>query len=216
MSTYNRHPSSILGRGALGIALLGGLLAVPFVANYLVFAPRNEEIAAARREIAAKQTRLTGLRELTARIGDLGREIDARRSELAQLEQRLPESEDLDGLLKEITRIAQRCDLAVRTVKGDKPIASGPAMEVPLSLALEGEFGGLYDFLLALESQPRITRVQSMKVHVLGPDPHAASPSAQGAIRAELGLAVYFSAPTVVAPASQDARKPAPAKGGPR
>ena len=215
MSALHRNPSSIIGRGALGIALLIGLVAVPLIANYLVFAPRNEAIAAARREIDAKQTRLTGLRELTARIGDLGREIDERRSELEQLEERLPEGEDLDGLLKEITRIAQRCDLAVRTVKGDKPVVSGPAMEVPLTLALEGEFGGLYDFLLAVEALPRITRVQSMKVGVLGQDPHAAATGGSGgAIRAEVGLAVYFSAPP--AAAAQATAPATQAKGGVR
>jgi Tfp pilus assembly protein PilO len=216
MSSLLRHPSSVLGRGGLGIALLAGLVAVPIVANFLVFAPRNDEIAAARHEIAAKQTRLTGLRELTARIGDLGREIDERRSELAQLEERLPESEDLDGLLKEITRIAQRCNLAVRTVKGDRPVAAGPAMEVPLSLALEGDFGGFYDFLLALESQPRITRVQKMKVGVIGADPHAhESMAGKQAIRAELGLSVYFSAPAAAA-AAADGRSAVPSKGGAR
>lgn len=216
MSTLHRNPSSILGRGALGIALLVGLVAVPILANYLVFAPRNEAIKAARREIDAKQTRLTSLRELTARIGDLGREIEARRSELEQLEERLPESEDLDGLLKEITRIAQRSNLAVRTVKGDKPVAAGPAMEVPLALALEGDFGGLYDFLLALESLPRITRVQSMKVSVLGPDPHAvATATGASAIRAEVGIAVYFSAPAAAA-AAPNAAAAAAAKGAKR
>lgn len=216
MSSYQRRHATILGRGTLGVAVLVGLLAVPLGANYLVFAPRNEEIAAARREIEAKQTRLTSLRELTSRIGDLGREIDARRSELAQLEERLPESEDLDGLLKEITRIAQRSDLAVRTVKGEKPVAAGPAMEVPLSLALEGEFGGLYDFLLALESLPRITRVQSMKVSALGPDPHASAGRTGTAIRAEIGLSVYFSAPAAPAAPAADAKKPARATGGAR
>lgn len=221
MSAFQRRHSTILGRGTLGVALLAGLLAVPLLANYLVFAPRNDEITAARREIEAKQTRLTSLRELTARIGDLGREIDARRSELARLEERLPESEDLDGLLKEITRIAQRSDLAVRTVKGEKPVVAGPAMEIPLSLALEGDFGGLYDFLLALESLPRITRVQSMKVSALGADPHRPAPgtgskAAPGAtqpgaaIRAEISLSVYFSAPVA------DAQKPTNAKGGAR
>ncbi|MEY3143439.1 MAG: type 4a pilus biosis protein PilO [Planctomycetota bacterium] len=219
MSAFQRRHATILGRGTLGVAVLVGLLAVPLFANYLVFAPRNEEIAAARREIESKQTRLTSLRELTARIGDLGREIDARRSELAQLEERLPESEDLDGLLKEITRIAQRSDLAVRTVKGEKPIIAGPAMEVPLSLALEGEFGGLYDFLLALESLPRITRVQSMKVQALGADPHAAASrtsTAGTSIRAEIGLSVYFSVPAAHAAPAADAKQPASAKGAAR
>lgn len=219
MSAFPTKIQASRGRGLLGPALLLALAVVPIAANYVVFAPRNDEIAAARREIASKQARLVGLRELTARIGDLGREIEARESELAQLEERLPEREDVDGLLKEITRIAQQVDLSVRTVKGDKPVAAGAAMEIPLSLVLEGSFDALYDFILALEALPRITRIQSMKVTVLGGDPHAAS-GRRGAmegegIRAELGLSVYFSAPPAAAPGA-DSRPAASAKGGAR
>ena len=182
------------GRGVLAFALLVGLAAVPLAANFLVFKPRNAEIAQARSEIAAKQARLTTLRELTARIGDLGREIDARRTELALLEERLPDSEGLDGLLKEITRIAQRVALSVRTVRGDKPLTAGAAMEVPLALVVEGDFASVYDFVLALESLPRITRIQSMKVTLLGADPHAvvSHTSTGPRLRGEISLSVYF------------------------
>lgn len=219
MSLFPTKGQPSRGRGMLGPALLLALAVVPIAANYIVFAPRNDEIAAARREIASKQSRLVGLRELTARIGDLGREIEARESELARLEERLPEREDVDGLLKEITRIAQETDLAVRTVKGERPAAAGAAMEIPLALVLEGSFDALYDFLLSLEALPRITRVQSMKVTVLGGDPHAA-PARRGAaqgdgVRAEIGLSVYFSAP-VATTAGGDVRGGASAQGGAR
>ena len=192
------------GRRMFGVAFLAGLAIVPIAAYFLVFAPRNEEIAGARREITVKQARLAGLRELTARIGDLGREIESRRSELAQLDERLPASEGLDGLLKEITRIAQRADLSVRTVKGEKPVAAGPAMEVPLTLALEGDFAGLYDFLIAVESLPRITRIEGLKVTALAGDARAKDRlerEGDGLVRAELTLAVYFSAQKVAATA---------------
>ena len=219
MSAFPGRTKASGGGRLLGPALLFALAAVPIAANYVVFAPRNDEIEAARREIAAKEARLVGLRELTARIGDLGREIDARESELRELDARLPEREDVDGLLKEITRIAQEVDLAVRTVKGDRPVAAGAAMEVPLSLVLEGGFEALYDFLIALEALPRITRIQSMKVAAIGADPHAAAgrrgASGVTGVRAELGLSVYFSAPSAAAPGS-DASRAASTKGGAR
>jgi Tfp pilus assembly protein PilO len=219
MSAFPGRTQASGGRRLLGPALLLALAAVPIAANYVVFAPRNEEIEAARREISSKEARLVGLRELTARIGDLGREIDARENELARLDARLPEREDVDGLLKEITRIAQQVDLAVRTVKGDRPVAAGAAMEVPLSLVLEGSFDALYDFLLALEALPRITRIQSMKVAAIGSDPHAiagrrGAPGSAG-VRAELGLSVYFSAPRA-APSGADASATASTRGGAR
>lgn len=186
------------GRGVLAFLVLAGLAAVPLAANYLVFKPRNVEIAQARQEIASKRARLGGLRELTTRIDELGHEIEMRQSELAILEKRLPDSEGLDGLLKDITRIAQRVDLAVRTVKADKPAAAGSAMEVPLALVLEGEFDAIYEFLLAIEALPRITRIQSMAMTVLGPDPHAPVRRNTGRpyLRTEMNLSVYFAKPS--------------------
>lgn len=219
MSAFPGRTQASGGRRLLGPALLFALAAVPIAANYVVFAPRNDEIEAARREICSKEARLVGLRELTSRIGDLGREIDARESELARLDARLPEREDVDGLLKEITRIAQQVDLSVRTVKGDRPVAAGAAMEVPLSLVLEGSFDALYDFLLALEALPRITRIQSMKVAAIGADPHAIAGrgggGGRGGVRAELGLSVYFSAPAAAA-SGADSSATASTKGGAR
>jgi Tfp pilus assembly protein PilO len=181
----------------LGTLLLGALVGMPVAAYVFVFAPRNEEIANARAEIRNKEARLTSLRQLNAQIGDLGREIEDRQVELTRLNERLPDQEGLDGLLKELTRIAQRTGVSVRTVKGDRPVSAGMAMEVPLNLSIEGDFGGFYEFLLAVEGLPRITRLQSMRITRLGSDPHRKSKpthAAPGEIRAELTLAIYFNA----------------------
>ncbi|MBI1304297.1 MAG: type 4a pilus biogenesis protein PilO [Phycisphaera sp.] len=189
----------------LGTLLLGALVGMPVAAYVFVFAPRNEEIASARAEIRNKEARLASLRQLNSQIGDLGREIEDRQVELAKLNERLPDQEGLDGLLKELTRIAQRTGVSVRTVKGDKPLSAGAAMEIPLNLTVEGDFGGYYEFLLAVEGLPRITRVQSMRITRLGSDPHRKSKpthAAPGEIRAELTLSIYFNASAASASAA--------------
>lgn len=194
----------------LGTLLLGALVAMPVAAYVFVFAPRNEEIARARAEIRNKEARLASLRQLNSQIGDLGREIEDRQVELAKLNERLPDQEGLDSLLKEMTRIAQRTGVAVRTVKGDRPVSAGAAMEIPLNLSIEGDFGGFYEFLLAVEALPRITRVQSMRITRLGSDPHRKSKpthAAPGEIRAELTLAIYFNAPLAAAQPASGGRK---------
>lgn len=195
-------------RRLLRVVLLAALAAVPLAAYALVFKPRNEEIARAKTEIAEKEARLVGLRELTREIGDLGREIDARNAELARLSERLPDHESLDGLLKDVNRIAREAALTVRTVRGDRPVPAGPAREIPLHLVMEGGFLDFYRFLTELEALPRITRVRTLKVAALGDDPHASRAAGPGSgdVRVELTLSVYASESATAATASGGAK----------
>ena len=189
-------------RGLREIAFYGVIVAIPIASYFLVFAPRNAEIAKARTEIAAKRTRLVDLSRLTARIGDLGREIAEREEELDRLNQKLPDREGVDRILEQVTQIAQKSNLAVRSVKGEKVVAAGPAMELPLKTVIEGDFDGFYQFLLDVESLPRITRVHSMKITKLGMGPRDDPKDAiGGAMRAEFTLSIYFNDASATKPA---------------
>jgi type IV pilus assembly protein PilO len=181
-------------RGMRDLAFVAVLIAVPIASYFFVFAPRNEEIAKARAEINAKNVRLENLRRLTSRIGDLGREIVEREEELERLNQKLPDREGVDRILEQVTQLAQKSNLAVRSVKGEKVVPAGMAMELPLKTTIEGNFDGFYQFLLDVEALPRITRVHSMKISKLGMGPRD-NPDEMvgGSMRAEFTLSIYFN-----------------------
>jgi type IV pilus assembly protein PilO len=169
-------------------------MAVPIASYFFVFAPRNDEIAKARAEISAKNVRLENLRRLTSRIGDLGREIVEREEELERLNQKLPDREGVDRILEQVTQLAQKSNLAVRSVKGEKVVPAGMAMELPLKTTIEGNFDGYYQFLLDVEALPRITRVHQMKITKLGMGPRDdANAMVGGSMRAEFTLSIYFN-----------------------
>jgi type IV pilus assembly protein PilO len=176
------------------LAFVAVLIAVPIASYFFVFAPRNDEIAKARAEINAKNVRLENLRRLTSRIGDLGREIVEREEELERLNQKLPDREGVDRILEQVTQLAQKSNLAVRSVKGEKVVPAGMAMELPLKTTIEGNFDGFYQFLLDVEALPRITRVHSMKIAKLGMGPRD-NPDEMvgGSMRAEFTLSIYFN-----------------------
>jgi Tfp pilus assembly protein PilO len=181
-------------RGVRDLAFFGVLLAVPVASYFFVFAPRNAEIAKARAEIVEKETRLVDLKRLTSRIGDLGREIAEREEELDRLNQKLPDREGVDRMLEQVTQLAQRSELAVRSIKGEKPVPAGLAMELPLKTVIEGEFEGFYQFLLDLEALPRITRVHAMKITKLGMGPRDdPAEASSGLMRAEFTLSIHFN-----------------------
>lgn len=181
-------------RGMRDLAFVAVLIAVPIASYFFVFAPRNDEIAKARAEINAKNVRLENLRRLTSRIGDLGREIVEREEELERLNQKLPDREGVDRILEQVTQLAQKSNLAVRSVKGEKVAPAGMAMELPLKTVIEGNFDGFYQFLLDVEALPRITRVHSMKISKLGMGPRD-NPDEMvgGSMRAEFTLSIYFN-----------------------
>lgn len=181
-------------RGFRDLAFVAVLMAVPIASYFFVFAPRNEEILRARSEITTKNARLENLHRLTSRIGDLGREIAEREEELEKLNQKLPDREGVDRILEQVTQLAQKSDLAVRSVKGEKVAPAGMAMELPLKTVIEGNFDGFYQFLLDLESLPRITRVHQLKILKLGMGPRDNDQiTVGGAMRAEFTLSIYFN-----------------------
>jgi type IV pilus assembly protein PilO len=181
-------------RGLRDLAFVAVLMAVPIASYFFVFAPRNDEIAKARAEISAKNVRLENLRRLTSRIGDLGREIVEREEELERLNQKLPDREGVDRILEQVTQLAQKSNLAVRSAKGEKVVPAGMAMELPLKTTIEGNFDGYYQFLLDVEALPRITRVHQMKITKLGMGPRDdANAMVGGSMRAEFTLSIYFN-----------------------
>lgn len=181
-------------RGLRDLAFVAVLIAVPIASYFFVFQPRNEEIAKARAEISAKNVRLENLRRLTGRIGDLGREIVEREEELDRLNQKLPDREGVDRILEQVTQLAQKSNLLVRSVKGEKVVPAGMAMELPLKTTIEGNFDGFYQFLLDVEGLPRITRVHQMKITKLGMGPRDnPEETVTGSMRAEFTLSIYFN-----------------------
>jgi type IV pilus assembly protein PilO len=193
-------------RGFRDLAFVAVLIAVPVAAYFFVYKPRNEDIARARDEMRLKEARLVDLRKLTARIGDLGREIAEREEELEKLNQKLPDREGVDRILEQVTQLAMRSNLAVRSIKGDKILAAGPALELPLKTVMEGDFEGFYQFLLDVESLPRITRINGAKITKLGFDKRTTrnedeEPIPEGSMRAEFTLSIYFNGdPKLAAP----------------
>ena len=67
-------------------------------------------------------------------------------------------------------------------------------MEQPLKVELEGNFEGFYEFMLALENLPRITRIFDLKLKKIsqlsGPKKDDLPP---GSVSAEFTLSIYFS-----------------------
>lgn len=163
--------------GAAALALMAGI----FMA---VVQPARQRMAADQGVIRERQAQLEKLNRVTRRIADLQDEIRRLEDALAFFENRLPQEQEIDVILREVWKIAEAgavAPLAVRT----RPTVFMPRYNSqPIALTLEGPFEGVYGFLLGLERLPRITKVREMQIQ--------RSPLAEGAVRADLLVDIFF------------------------
>jgi len=168
------------GRFLLVLTLVG----VPVSSYWLVFRPRNAEIASARAEIAHRQELLAKLQEETRRNTDLQRANDEIAKSVSAIEARLPNTKELDNIVRQVSDLAVEAGLHAPALKSAKPVKAALYMEQPLEIQMNGDFRRFYDFLIRLEQLPRITRVPDMKIKRID--------EGDGNTKAEFTLSIYF------------------------
>lgn len=160
------------------------LLAMPVAAYFFVFQPRAAEIAEARGEVIAKQTKLKELEAALKNFEDLGEEIDRLRDAITLVEQKLPGQRDVEIVLRDVWRLAAENKLTPKSVRTDKIIDTAHYAELPIKMKIVGDFAGFYTFLQELEKLPRITRMPEMKLKKQSGE--------NGVMQADMVLSIFF------------------------
>ncbi|MBC7835564.1 MAG: type 4a pilus biogenesis protein PilO [Phycisphaerales bacterium] len=174
-----------IASGSRQVFFFGVLMAVPVASFFLVFRPQNIEIARAKKEIDHKQAMLEKLRLATAQTDDLLRANTQIRESIESIEARLPTTKEMDNILRQVAELASENGLKIPNFKkGDKPVAAGLATEQPIDVEITGDFDGFYQFLLALEQLPRITRISNMEI--------MRNNDVDGSMKSKLVLSIYY------------------------
>lgn len=171
------------------------LLAVPLASFWYVFKPRNAEIAQAKQEISVKEERLNRLQAVAMKISDMREAIVQGQRDIEAIEQQLPSEKGVHLILEQITELAGRNGLTVKSVKSEKPVPAATYKEQPMRMEINGVFDGFYQFLLELENLPRITRVHNMKLErasTATPSKKDSNEYPEGWMFADLQLSIYF------------------------
>lgn len=170
--------------GIREFVLLAILLAMPLSSYWLVFRPQNQEIEQAEREIEHKRAMLEKLQSATSRsetLEDANAEIA---SGIEAIEERLPSGKEIGTIVREVSRLALESGLEQPGMTSGVPVKGSLYWEQPITMTLKGDFGGFYDFLLAIEQMPRITRIPTMEV--------IRSKDHDGHLEATFTLSIYF------------------------
>jgi len=170
-------------RELLFVALL---IAMPVSAYFYVFQPRTQTIEEARAEILRMQGKLDQLEQATKDMPDLGAEIDKLAQAIELYEQRLPQREEVEGILEDVWRVAVANKLEPLSVRTQQVIGTANYSELPIRMKIKGDFDGFYQFLLDVEKLPRITRLPDLKLI------KSKSQDNEGEMTAELTLSIFF------------------------
>lgn len=170
--------------GTRELVLFLTVLLLPVVSYFTIFQPQNKRIDQATADISHKRELLDQLRLETARSKNLVQVNDSLQERIAVIESRLPTNKEIDQILRQVSGLAIEAGLKPPTLKSDKPVAAARYREQPLIMTTRGDFGGFYNFLVALERLPRITRVVSMSIRE--------SREEDAEISVDFTLSIYF------------------------
>ncbi len=166
------------------LILFLAVLLVPIVSYFVIFKPQSANIDRAKAEIDHKRDMLNSLRRETARNEDLKDANQTIEERIDEMEALLPSDKEMDTVLRQVSSLAVDSGLSPPTLKSSKPVAAARFREQPLEMSTTGSFEGFYEFLLALERLPRITRIVDMVIKDSGRDGVE--------IEAEFTLSIYF------------------------
>lgn len=166
------------------LILFLAILLVPILSYFIVFRPQSAKIEQAKAQIEHQKERLSDLRSETARNDDLRAANEDIGGRIDEMESLLPTGKEIDMIVRQVSSLAVESGLTPPTLKSEKPVAAARFREQPLSMSTSGSFEGFYEFLLALERLPRLTRVVDLLLK---------DSSEEGVeVDAEFTLSIYF------------------------
>jgi len=178
--------------GTRELILFLAVLMVPIVSYFVIFKPQSANIDQAKSEIVHKREMLDSLRLETSRNEDLMEANESIKIRIDEMEALLPSNKEIDLVVRQVSSLAVNAGLSPPTLKSSKPVAAARFREQPLVMSTDGSFEGFYDFLLAIEQLPRITRIVDMTLK---------DSSLEGVeLSAEFTLSIYFQVDEGVSP----------------
>jgi type IV pilus assembly protein PilO len=184
------------------VVLLPLLMAVAY--QQLFYAERVEEIDQLEVRLETLEAQNNAMRVAVARYGtDLERRVAIFREHLGQLEQLIPNREDVPHLINQITEVAGSSGVELATIRPGGETPGDHYSRQTYELEVAGDYHSLAEYLTFIGSLPRIVR--SADVHLLRLD------AAGGAAGPAL-LRARFRIDTYVMPGPDDIEAP-PAEG---
>jgi len=135
-------------------------------------------------EIEERQRALADLERSTAGIDDISHKIKELQDAVQFFESKLPQEKDVESILAEVWKLAEKNSLQAKTIKSGKTERTANYSDQSIELSMSGDFNGFYLFMQQLEKLPRLTRVTDMSL--------TKTAEHDGQMQASLTLSIFF------------------------
>lgn len=168
-----------MSRRNLYILVALGLVVVLAAYYFLLLSPLRTSIAETESSIATEQQTLAQNKAKLAQMEQTRREAAKNQATLIELSKMVPESTELPSLLLQIQDLATESGIDFMTISPSEPQPAGSAEIIALSIAIQGSFFDINDFLYRAEQMVagpgRLLAVKQISF-ALGGDTYATSP----------------------------------------
>ncbi len=163
-----------------------------------VIRPRNQAAETMLAEMAEKERLLEQLIVSYPRaVDNLEKDIQHLEAILREQTARLPQEENIDDVFRDLSSLARAHHLRMHQMQTHTRVVSSEeaesnnVAEQGFVLELEGSFSDLYEFLEALENQPRLLRIDELKIQ-WSKETDAPGETKNPLLRASLRLRTFY------------------------
>ncbi|MCA9410107.1 MAG: type 4a pilus biogenesis protein PilO [Candidatus Omnitrophica bacterium] len=150
--------------GILCVLAILALILAP-AADYGIGIMRiREAIQGAEKKLSAAEAKFKEEDALIQRIPSLKAELEERGPEILKYEARLPKSEEVPELFRDIDRFKQTSDLEIVFQTRLPPVDKQGYVELPIRLEVEGDFDAIGTFINQLERNQRFVQVKELEI----------------------------------------------------
>jgi type IV pilus assembly protein PilO len=146
------------------IVSIGALVALAYF--FVVYRDTSTRLDKMRAQEFELQRRLSEVRSIAANLHEFEEEIARLELKLSKVLRQLPDNKELEVLLTDISNAGKKSGVEIKSFKRNDEIEHGFYAEVPIAIALEGEFHDVARFFDMLAKLPRIVNMGTLRMKV--------------------------------------------------
>ena len=152
---------------AARIGTLAGLVAMIGAGYFFLFyQAKSEQLTGLRAKELELQRKLTEVRSIAANITAFESEIQELEVKLNDALRQLPNEQQLDALLTDISNLGKTAGIEIKSFKRQDEVVHDFYAEVPIAIVFEGRYHDIGHFFDLVAKLPRIVNMGSIQMSV--------------------------------------------------
>ena len=155
-----------LPKGARMGIMIGAAAMVALLYYFMVYQSLGMELGTLRAKETQLQAKLSEVRSIAANIAAFESEIEDLESKLHVALKQLPNNKQLEVLLTDISNLGKTAGVEVKSFKRQEEVLHDFYAEVPIAIAIEGEYHDIARFFDLMAKLPRIVNMGAITMSI--------------------------------------------------